>query len=111
MAQQPDRQWPNYVGWSDAKVDALLDQADDEPGRAARPVSAVQAISADELPSLPLYYPVYTYGVSKRVNNVQIGSIDNPSERFTDLPRWYIDWQGVPANQVPPGIPPTPPGG
>ena len=103
----------NYVGWSNAEVDALLDQARQTTDLAARRAlyEQFQAIYAEELPSLPMYYPVYTYGVSERVNNVQIGSINDPSERFADFARWYIDSQRVPANQVPPDIPPTPPGG
>lgn len=103
----------NYVGWSNAEVDALLDEARQKTDLAERRAlyQQFQAIYAEELPSLPINYPVYTYGVSKRVNNVQIGSINDASERFADFARWYIDSQRVPANQVPPDIPPTPPGG
>ena len=103
----------NYVGWSNAEVDALLDQARQTTDLAERRAlyQQFQTIYAEELPSLPLYYPVYTYGVSRRVNNVQIGSLNGPSERFADFARWYIDSQRVPANQVPLDTPPTPPGG
>ena len=69
-----------------------------------------QAIFAEEVPALPLFYPVYTYGVSDRVNNVQIGSLNSPAERFASFPGWYIDSRRVPVNQVPPDAPPTPPG-
>jgi peptide/nickel transport system substrate-binding protein len=103
----------NYAGWNHAEVDALLEQGRQTTDLAQRRAlyHQFQAIYAEELPSLPLYYPVYTYGVSKRVNNVQIGSLNDSSERFADFARWYIDSQRVPANQVPPDIPPTPPGG
>ena len=40
-----------------------------------------QSIFAEELPSLPLFHPLYTYGVSTRVHNVQIGSLNTPAER------------------------------
>ena len=69
-----------------------------------------QEIFAEELPALPLYYPVYTYGVSKRVNNVQIGALNHPAERFETFNQWYIDSRRVPENQAPANLPPTPPG-
>jgi peptide/nickel transport system substrate-binding protein len=102
----------NYAGWQNADADALMEQArrttDSEQRKAL--YQQFQAIFADELPALPLYYPVYTYGVSRRVNNVQIGSINDPSERFRSFADWYIDSRRVPANQVPAGAPLTPPG-
>ncbi len=102
----------NYTGWQNADADLLMEQArrttDQEQRKAL--YQQFQTIFADELPALPLYYPVYTYGVSSRVNNVQIGSINDPSERFRSFAEWYIDSRRVPANQVPAGAPPTPPG-
>ena len=102
----------NYTGWQNADADVLMEQArrttDGEQRKAL--YQQFQTIFADELPALPLYYPVYTYGVSNRVNNVQIGSINDPSERFRSFADWYIDSRRVPANQVPAGAPPTPPG-
>jgi peptide/nickel transport system substrate-binding protein len=102
----------NYTGWQNAEADALMEQArrttDAEQRKAL--YHQFQTIFAGELPALPLYYPVYTYGVSDRVNNVQIGAINDPSERFRSFADWYIDSRRVPANQVPAGAPPTPPG-
>ena len=102
----------NYTGWSNPEADALIEQARRTTDQAQRQAlyEQFQAIFADELPALPLYYPVYTYGVSSRVNNVQIGSLNNPAERFRSFADWYIDSRRVPANQVPASAPPTPPG-
>jgi hypothetical protein len=44
------------------------------------------------------------------VNNVQIGSLNTPSERFANFADWYIASRRVPANQAPADLPPTPPG-
>ncbi|MEZ4618695.1 MAG: hypothetical protein R2867_24710 [Caldilineaceae bacterium] len=68
-----------------------------------------QDVFTDEVPSLVLFYPVYTYGVSKRVHNVQIGSLNQPADRF-DSTDWYMVTRRVPPNQVPADAPPTPPG-
>lgn len=102
----------NYTGWRNAETDALMEQARRTTDENARRelYHRFQQIFAEELPALPLYYPVYTYGVSKRVNNVQIGALNDPSERFGSFADWYIDSRRVPANQVPADAPPTPPG-
>ena len=102
----------NYTGWQNADADALLEEARKTTSQDQRKqlYEKWQTIFAEELPALPLYYPVYTYGVSTRVNNVQIGSLNDPSERFGTFADWYIDSRRVPANQVPPSAPPTPPG-
>ncbi len=102
----------NYGGWSNAEADQLIEQAQtltDETQRRDLYVR-FQQIFAEETPALLLYYPVYTYGVSSRIKNVQIDSLNRPSERFTTFPDWYVNTQRVPSNQVPPNAPPTPPG-
>ncbi len=103
----------NYSGWDNKEADQLMEQ-----GRALNFEQQrrdlyvrFQEVFAEEVPSLLLYYPVYTYGVSKRVHNVQIGALNQPSGRFATFADWYILTRRVPANQVPPAAPPTPPGG
>ena len=102
----------NYAGWANPDADALMEEArrTTDPNQRRALYADFQAIFGEELPALPLYYPVYTYGVSNRVNNVQIGSLNNPSERFRSFADWYIDSRRVPANQVPANAPPPPPG-
>lgn len=103
----------NYSGWANPEADELMEQArsitDPEQRRAL--YIQFQDIFAEEAPALLLYYPVYTYGVSTRVHNVQIGSLNQPPERFATFADWYILTRRVPANQVPAAAPPTPPGG
>lgn len=102
----------NYAGWQNAEADALMEQARQttDENRRRELYAQYQDIFAEELPSLPLFHPLYTYGVSTRVHNVQIGSLNTPAERFGSFPAWYIDSRRVPANQIPAGAPPTPPG-
>ena len=59
-----------------------------------------QRLFAEEVPALLLYYPAYTYGVSERVKNVQIGSLNSPADRFATFSEWYIVARRVPANQM-----------
>ena len=111
-SSQIDNGGQNYSGWQNEAADALMEQArqtTDEDQRRDL-YQQFQDLFAEELPALPLFYPVYTYGVSDRVNNVQIGSLNSPAERFASFPGWYIDSRRVPVNQVPLDAPPTPPG-
>ncbi len=102
----------NYSGWANDEADAMMEQAralTDEAARRAR-YYRFQEIFAEEVPAILLYYPVYTYGVNSRVHNVQIGSLNQPNERFDTFADWYILTRRVPANQAPAAAPPTPPG-
>jgi peptide/nickel transport system substrate-binding protein len=102
----------NYSGWANDEADALMEQARAITGEEERRAlyARFQEIFAEEAPALLLYYPVFTYGVSSRVNNVQIGSLNQPPERFATFADWYIRTRRVPANQVPAAAPPTAPG-
>ena len=102
----------NYSGWTSEEADALIEQARGMVNEQEREAlyHQFQAIFAEELPALLLFYPVYTYGVSSEVNNVQIGSLNQPSERFRSFSDWFMRTRRVPVNQVPPSVPPTPPG-
>ncbi len=93
----------NYAGWQNAEADQLMEtarQITDEAERKAL-YAQFQAIFAEELPSLPLFHPLYTYGVSTRVKDVQIGALNAAAERFDNFARWYIDARRIPASQAP----------
>ena len=102
----------NYSGWTSEEADALIEKARGMVNEMDREelYHQFQDIFVEELPALLLYYPVYSYGVSSEVQNVQIGSLNQPSERFRTFNDWFMLTRRVPANQVPATIPPTPPG-
>jgi len=102
----------NYSGWANQDADHIMEQAralTDEKAR-RQLYLRFQDIFAEEMPSLLLYYPVYTYGVNTRVHNVQIGALNQPSGRFATFADWYMLTRRIPASQVPHNAPPTPPG-
>jgi peptide/nickel transport system substrate-binding protein len=82
----------NYSGWSNPEADQLIEQArslvDVETRKAL--YYRFQELFAEEVPGLLLYYPVYTYGVSTKVHNVEIGPLSKPSDRFRTITRWYM---------------------
>lgn len=103
----------NYSGWNNEQADEIMQQARATADEAERRELywSFQELFAQEAPAILLYHPVYTYGVSQRVKNVQIGALNQPAERFRTFNEWYIVTRRVPENQVPPVIPPTPPSG
>ncbi len=89
---QATREGQNYAGFVSYEVDTLLEDArctDDSRGRAEL-YRRFQDIFADEVPSLLLYYPIYTYAVDEKVKGVQLGSMGDPSHRFRNVTEWYI---------------------
>ena len=101
----------NYAGWRNDEVDELLQKGRSITNETERKAlyGRFQQIFAEDAPALLLYYPVYTYGVNKRVQNVQIGPLNRPAERFVSFSDWYIVTRRVPSNQAPTSAPPTPP--
>jgi peptide/nickel transport system substrate-binding protein len=49
-----------------------------------------QVVFGDDLPALPLYFPVYSYAVDKQVQGVTMGSIYDTSDRFLNVTDWYL---------------------
>ncbi len=44
----------------------------------------------EQTPSILLYYPLYSYGVSERILGVQLGPLLTSSDRFQTLADWYV---------------------
>lgn len=82
----------NYAGWSSDEASMLLEQARTVTDKGLRNdfYFEFQRIFAEELPSLILFNPVYTYGVSQEVHDVQLGPMINASDRFRTIANWYL---------------------
>jgi peptide/nickel transport system substrate-binding protein len=82
----------NYSGWEDRQASEYLEQARvlvDFEERLKR-YRNFQVRFASEIPALPLFFPVYSYGVDKQVKGVSMGPIIEPSDRFNTIQSWYI---------------------
>lgn len=81
----------NYAGWNNERASTLLESARTitDTGRRNDFYYEFQDIFAEEVPALVLFYPVYTYGVSQEVLDVQLGPLTNPSDRFRTIAAWY----------------------
>lgn len=82
----------NYAGWNNDAASMLLEEARaiTDKGKRNDFYFEFQRIFAEEVPSIILFYPVYTYGVSDQVFDVQLAPMTNPSDRFRTLPNWYV---------------------
>jgi peptide/nickel transport system substrate-binding protein len=82
----------NYSGYNSRDMSEILEQARTIPSFSDRQkfYRAFQSKFADQTPALLLYYPVFTYAVDQKVNQVQLGPLIDPSDRFNNFADWYI---------------------
>jgi len=82
----------NYSQWDNRSASEYLEQARTETDFTVRTrhYRNFQVIFEKELPSLPLYFPVYSYGVDAQVRGVQIASLYDRSDRFSLIRSWYL---------------------
>ncbi len=82
----------NYSKWDDRQASEYLEQAriTTDLAERAKLYNNFQVRWSQELPALPLYYPVYTYAVSNDVQGVSIGPVFDPADRFNHETSWYL---------------------
>ena len=106
----------NYSQWDDRTASEYLETARvvaDMDVR-TRLYRNFQVVFARELPALPLYYPIYTFGVDQRVQGVQATPLFEPADRFNVISDWYLvtrralDQTEVPAIETDTGAPAGP---
>jgi len=82
----------NVSGFNNRRADELLERARkalDQEER-ARLYREFQALFAEELPSVPLYVPLYSYAVARKVRGVELGLMADPADRFRSVAGWYV---------------------
>lgn len=82
----------NYAMWDDRQASEYLEQAriTVDLTERTRLYRNFQVRFMQELPALPLYYPVYRYAVDADVRGVQVGPVFDAADRFTTITRWYL---------------------
>lgn len=82
----------NYSQWDNQAASEYLEQARTETDFTvrARLYRNFQVIFSKELPSLPLYFPVYSYGVDAQVHGVQMAPLYDTSDRLANISSWYL---------------------
>ena len=82
----------NYSQWDNRAASEYLEQArvTADPALRIRLYRNFQVIFAKELPALPLFVPVYSYGVNAEVQGVQVAALYEPSDRLATFTNWYL---------------------
>jgi peptide/nickel transport system substrate-binding protein len=82
----------NYSQWDNRTASEYLEQARviADTSVRLRLYRNFQVIFSRELPALPLYFPIYSYGVDARVQGVQIAPLFEPSDRFNTFSSWFL---------------------
>ncbi|MHB8778766.1 MAG: peptide ABC transporter substrate-binding protein [Anaerolineales bacterium] len=82
----------NYSQWDNRTASEFLETARTAADFAARArlYRNFQVVFTKDMPSLPLYYPVYSYGVDAQVQGVQVAPMYDVSDRLALMTEWYL---------------------
>jgi len=86
----------NLPGYESEEADELLESIIEETGEnRTEALHLLQEKILEDLPGIFLYSPYYIHPVSERIKGVKEGSLMDPSERFADIDKWYINTRRV----------------
>lgn len=87
----------NFAGFANEEADIVMEEArrTTDSTRRYELYSAFQQIFVEEVPSLLLYYPIYTYAVDEQVHDVQLSPLLHSSDRFRNIHQWYVQTEEV----------------
>jgi peptide/nickel transport system substrate-binding protein len=91
IGQYPDGL--NYGGTADDRVSEILERARQESNGLNRVdlYREFQQLFINRAVAIPLYYPLYTYAVSERIDGVQVSYISQPADRLRTIRDWRIN--------------------
>jgi len=84
---------PGLNMYSNAKVDKILEDAQKTillDDRINKYKSFIEEFNKD-IPALLIYSPKYLYATTIELNNININTLINPSDRFASIYTWYAD--------------------
>ena len=82
----------NYALWNDRQSSEYLEQARIivDPAERTRLYRNFQVRFFNEMPALPLYYPMFTFGVHSDFQGIRTGPLFEPSDRFANITQWFL---------------------
>lgn len=82
----------NYTQWDNRMASEYLEQARTTTDLAERIklYRNFQVLFSQEMPAIPLYYPIYSYAVDRQVQGVRLGPLYDTSDRFSNVVEWYL---------------------
>lgn len=87
----------NYAGWNNRRASEALELARQswDVGERRAYYDVFQQLFSAAAPALTLYQHIYTYAVSAEVQNVDIGRIDHPRDRYASMADWFLLYRDV----------------
>jgi peptide/nickel transport system substrate-binding protein len=87
----------NFGRWNSRRASEALEHARQLWNEAERQVyyDAFLGLFSRALPALTLYQHVYNYAVSEAVNELEIGRIDHPRDRYETMADWFLLYRDV----------------
>ena len=88
----------NYSQWENNVASQYLEEArvTKDLGERAKLYRNFQVIFTEELPALPLFYPVYNFGIDDSIQGVRVGPMFDQSDRFWNISDWFLLAQSNP---------------
>ena len=88
----------NYSQWENRIASQYLQEArvTQDVEERAKLYRNFQAIFTDELPALPLFYPVYNFSVSSTIQGIRLGPMFDSNDRFWNINEWFLITQANP---------------
>lgn len=87
----------NFSGFANDEADTIMEEARFTADREQRTelLGMFQQLFAEEVPSLLVYYPIYTYAVDTQVRDVQLSPLLRTSDRFRNIQDWYVQTEEI----------------
>lgn len=82
----------NYGAITDSRISEILERGRQSVSNLARVeiYRNFQVEFINQVIAIPLYYPLYSYAVDRRIEGVQTGFISSPEDRFRTLSDWVF---------------------
>ncbi len=82
----------NYAMWDDRQASEYIEKARVDVDFTSRRkwYRNFQVRFTQEMPALPLFNPVYSYGVDEHVQGVQMGPVFTMQDRFNTISDWFL---------------------
>jgi peptide/nickel transport system substrate-binding protein len=82
----------NFAGFQNEEADLVMEEirSTTDVERQLELYHTFQRVFAEQVPSLLIYYPIYTYAVDGQVHGVQLGPLLHNSDRFRNAADWHM---------------------
>jgi peptide/nickel transport system substrate-binding protein len=82
----------NLAGYQSEDADRVIEEARQTTDLDKRKTlyNTFQQKFQEDVPSVLLYYPVFTYFVAEKIQNIELGTLFTPSSRFANVTQWAI---------------------